>query len=152
MVERVLAAAEADAWDSYIQMTHAVLGDIGRALTERTELSVADHDVLCGLACADTESVRLGALAQSMRWEPSRLSHQLGRMERRGLVERRRCPDDGRGVTYAMTAAGKDAIREAGPIHDTAVREHMLAALNSEELDQIAAIAAKVLQHRKGSD
>lgn len=152
MADRVLTDAEADAWDSYIRMTRAVLGDIGRALTEHTELSVADHDVLCGLACADGDSTRPGALAESMRWELSRLSHQLGRMERRGLVERHRCADDGRGVAYALTDTGRDAIRAAGPIHDTAVREHMLSALTRDDLRRLAAIATKVIRHHDERD
>lgn len=144
----MLNAVEAAAWDSYIRMTHAVLGDIGRALTEHTDLSMADHDVLCGLACAGEDSMRLGTLAEAMGWELSRLSHQLGRMQRRGLVARHRCMEDGRGVTYALTNAGADAIRAAGPIHDNAVRDHMLAALPPEDLRQLTAIATKVLHYK----
>lgn len=149
MADRVLDEAEARAWDAYVRMTHAVMADIGRAVNEHTVLSVADHDVLCALACAPEDSMRLSALAGTMQWELSRLSHQLRRMERRGLVHRHTCVDDGRGVAYALTETGRRAISDAGPVHDLAVRRHMLAALSPAELDQMARLAEKILIWRE---
>ncbi len=152
VVDRVLNQREARAWDSYVQMTHLVLAQIGRDLTRNTNLSVADHDVLCALACAPEQSARLGALSETISWEPSRLSHHLHRMEARNLVERRSCAEDGRGVSYALTEAGRSAICEAGPVHDHAVRTHMLRTLTQDELDQLAQISEKVLAAHDRND
>lgn len=147
----MLSQGEERAWDSYASMTRAVMADVGRELSERTDLSVADHDVLCALACAPEPSMRLRALAEAMQWETSRLSHQLRRMRRRGLVERHICVEDGRGAVYALTDEGTEAIRAAGPVHDLAVREHLLGALSAAELDRLAALAEKVLSWRRAS-
>lgn len=37
-------------------------------------------------------------------WEQSGLSHHIGRMERRGLVERSECPTDSRGTVMSLAA------------------------------------------------
>lgn len=152
----MLSEAEARAWDAYVRMSRIVAEQVSRDLARQTDLSAADHDVLCALAdeaLADVpdRSLRLGTLAETMQWELSRLSHQLSRMERRGLVERHACVDDGRGVAYALSAEGRRVIRRAGPIHDEAVRRHMLTALSPAELEQLAALSAKVVStHREG--
>lgn len=145
MAKRVLSESEARAWDAHVQMSRRVSSLIGRDLARGTDLSVAEHDVLCSLAGAEGRSLRLGALSEAMQWEASRLSHQLRRMERRGLVERHPCVDDGRGVEYALTAAGASAIREAGPAHDHAVRRHLTSALTDAELTVLADLSEKVL-------
>ena len=52
---------------------------------------------------ADDRRVRMNDLATRLNWSKSRLSHQLARMQARGLVERAECPSDGRGA-FAVLA------------------------------------------------
>lgn len=145
MDKRVLNESEARAWDSHLKMSRVVAARIGRDLAQDTNLSVADHDVLCALAGAPNQRLRLNSLTEKLQWETSRLSHQLRRMERRGLVERHACVEDGRGVVYALNSEGLDAIRAAGPVHDTAVKHHVLHALSGPELAQLAELSEKIL-------
>ena len=42
-----------------------------------------------------------------MLWSKSRLSHHITRMQRRGLVLREECEDDGRGAVIALTERGR---------------------------------------------
>ena len=42
--------------------------------------------------------MRVLELARALGWEKSRLSHQLTRMQQRGLVERSNCSEDRRGA------------------------------------------------------
>ncbi len=146
MSNRVLGEREARAWDAYIRMTHIVTSRIGRDLSRDTVLSVAEHDVLCALGGVAEQRLRLSALSDTMAWELSRLSHQLRRMEKRGLVERHACLDDGRGVEYGLTAEGLAAIQSAGPAHDEAVRRYVTSHLTGEELDTLAGVSEKILQ------
>jgi len=48
-----------------------------------------------------------------MRWDKGRLSHQLTRMQRRGLVERRH--NSSRVVMVKITKNGRDALDDARP-------------------------------------
>lgn len=63
---------------------------------------------------------------RTLGWEKSRLSHQLTRMVKRGLVERTECADDRRGAYVAVTGAGREAITTAAPRHVDDVRRLFL--------------------------
>ena len=77
---------------------------VERALEQRLQrdagISGADFDVLHSLADAEDHRLRAGALAESLGWEKSRISHQVRRMTERGLVERAECPTDLRGTYF----------------------------------------------------
>lgn len=60
-----------------------------------------------------------------LAWEKSRISHQVGRMERKGLIERFNCADDLRGTWVGLTDAGADAIASATPAYDAAIRAQL---------------------------
>ncbi|MEJ3742664.1 hypothetical protein WEI85_05140 [Actinomycetes bacterium KLBMP 9797] len=64
--------------------------------------------------------MRSSGLADANGWERSRLSHQLGRMERRGPIRRQEAATDSRG---AESVAGDEAFRTATFPHLRAVRE-----------------------------
>ena len=66
--------------------------------------------------------LRVGDLAAQIGWERSRLSHQLRRMEERGLTERRASTEDGRTTNVVLTARGRQAIAYAAPGHVDLVR------------------------------
>src|SRR5690606_42004443 len=70
------------------------------------------------------------SLDLALQWEKSRLSHQLARMEKRGLIERTECAEDGRGQIVGVTDAGRRAIQAAAPAHVAAVRRLFLDALD----------------------
>lgn len=64
-------------------------------------------------------------LARSLEWEKSRMSHQVSRTVKRGLVARRECPEDGRGAFVVITPEGREAIAGAAPRHAERVVEHL---------------------------
>jgi len=78
-------------------------------------------------------------------WDRSRISHQLSRMEHRGLVTREPCPDDARGSIVRLTPAGRSAIEAAAPNHVTTVRRFFLDPLSDDELDTLATLLDRLL-------
>jgi MarR family len=50
--------------------------------------------------------VRVSELAGLLQWERSRISHDIKRMEDRGLVERGECSEDGRGAFVVIAPSG----------------------------------------------
>ena len=66
-------------------------------------------------------------------------------MERRGLVERAECAEDGRGAFVAVTPAGRAAIEQAAPGHARAVRRLMFDALSTDDVARLATALDKVL-------
>ena len=73
------------------------------------------------------------------------MSHHVTRMERRGLVERAECAEDGRGAFIAVTPAGRTAIEQAAPGHVRAVRRLMFDALSNEDVDRLGTVIDKML-------
>jgi DNA-binding MarR family transcriptional regulator len=118
---------------------------LNRQLQTDAGLSLPDFDVLVQLTETPSGKVRILPLAQALGWERSRLSHHVKRMERRGLVEREECPDDGRGAFVVVTTAGREAIEGAAPEHAKTVRGLVFDSLTDDELDTMATLIDKVL-------
>jgi len=88
-------------------------------------ISLPEFEILSALAAAPDNRARAGALGQMLAWEKSRISHQVGRMERKGLIQRFSCADDLRGTWVGLTDAGAGAIASATPAYEAAVRSEL---------------------------
>jgi hypothetical protein len=69
----------------------------------------------------------------------SRPSHQLTRMQERGLVER--CRTDGKTVLVTLTKLGREKLDAARPIHAASVRRNLLSRLSQEQIDTIVRVS-----------
>ncbi|MFA7761276.1 MarR family winged helix-turn-helix transcriptional regulator [Streptomyces sp. NRRL S-448] len=147
---RWLTESEQDAWYAWRRMFPLVNAEIARDLTQDSGLSEADYDVLSVLGSTNGHRMRISALAELMRWSRSRLSHQLTRMEQRGVVRREEVATDGRGAEVVLTDAGVTMITEAAPLHVESVRRHLIDALTPEQLRTLAEVG-EVLRERLGA-
>jgi DNA-binding MarR family transcriptional regulator len=73
-------------------------------------------------------------LAGRVLLSQSGLTRLVDRLERDGLVERRPCDDDRRGLWAEITPAGVSALREARGTHLAGVRDRFLCSFDEEEL------------------
>lgn len=142
---RWLSEPEQTAWRAYVRMQAELEAQLNRRLHDRFGLSMADYEVLVHLSEAPGGVLRLFELGRIVDWEKSRLSHHLTRMAKRGLVERRECPSDGRGAFVALTATGRAAIERAAPGHVEDVRQFVVDALGPERLAALGDIAETVV-------
>jgi DNA-binding MarR family transcriptional regulator len=142
---RWLDEREQRAWRGYTQMERRLTKVLGQQLVRDAGLSAADYELLVPLSEAAEDQLRARDLARMVGWEKSRLSHQLTRMEQRGLVERRECPTDARGAFITLTVAGRAAIEGAAPQHVEAVREHFMDLLTEAEIAVLTGITGRVL-------
>jgi DNA-binding MarR family transcriptional regulator len=120
---------------------------ITRDLAADSGLSDADYDVLSNLSETPEHRLRLNQLAEHMLWSKSRLSHQLTRMEERGLVKREHAPSDGRGAVISLTPGGWKAIEAAAPLHVESVRRNFIDLLSPEQAKVLGEIAERVVGH-----
>ncbi|MFE0578035.1 MULTISPECIES: MarR family winged helix-turn-helix transcriptional regulator [unclassified Streptomyces] len=147
---RWLTEAEQDAWYAWRRMFPLVDAEIARDLNQDSGLSEADYDVLSVLGSTDGRRMRISALAELMQWSRSRLSHQLTRMEQRGLVRREDVATDGRGAEVVLTDTGVAAITDAAPLHVESVRRHLIDVLTPQQLQALAEVG-EVLRRRFGA-
>lgn len=138
------------AWTAYQRMRVRLTGALNRELARETGLSEADFEILAHLTEASGESVRALALRCGLEWEKSRLSHQLRRMEQRGLVARETCIEDNRGAVVRVTKEGRRLADEARRVHERAVQRYVFDTLTAEQLDVLGEIADAILDGLDG--
>lgn len=118
---------------------------IQRDLSKATGLSEADYEILAALVDAPGDAVRAIALRCGLQWEKSRLSHQLRRMEQRGLIARQECEEDGRGAMIVVTDEGRRLALLGQAEMDAAVRRYVTDVLRPGQLAELGGIAELVL-------
>lgn len=142
---RWLSEHEQHAWRRFLLMQGELRNRLGSRLQQETDLSEADYEVLVNLSEVPDGRLRPSELGGATRWEKSRISHHVTRMEARGLVKRMPCPTDRRGALIALTPAGRRAIERAAPRHVEHVREAFFDALAPGQLDALTEISDAVL-------
>jgi DNA-binding MarR family transcriptional regulator len=142
---RWLDEREQRAWRSYLQMHGQLLARLNRQLQADSGLSLADYEVLVTLSEVPAGRLRPFELQRGLQWEQSRLSHQLRRMEHRGLVSREGCTDDGRGALVVLTDAGRRTIEAAAPGHVDAVRRLFFDGLTRDQITMLGQLSTQVL-------
>jgi DNA-binding MarR family transcriptional regulator len=149
VARRQMTSAELAIWRSLVDTTaelHRILG----AQLQESGISPADYQVLLALREADGKRLRSSELAASIDWERSRLSHHLGRMERRGLIRRDDCATDSRGAEVSLTEDGARAFRNASVPHLRAIKRHFADALTPEQFEAFAGILRALQNHLHG--
>ena len=141
---RWLNDEEQRAWRSLITMQDGLTEFLDRELRHRCGVSTPDYEVLAHLSESQEGRLRPFELGRRMRWEKSRLSQHLGRMQKRGLVSRDRCVTDQRGAVVTITPRGRDLITAAAPQHVANVRDVFIDQLTKAELKSLIAIGDKV--------
>jgi len=127
------------AWQAYQRMRLQLNGRISRELHRHTGLSEADFDILFFLEESPDGSVRSIALRCGLEWEKSRLSHQLRRMEGRGLITK------SADAVVQLTDKGREQIATARACHGAAVRRYFGDVLTDEQLAVLTTISDQVV-------
>jgi DNA-binding MarR family transcriptional regulator len=138
MSERILTRSELDRWRNFRFMVEETSLKVSRELDSVTGLTGGQFGILSVLLDVPSGEVRQQEVADAMRWDRTRLSHQLTRMEKRGLVSRKKGPKGG--TTIALTPLGRKERQRVAPALANAVRTHFFSKLNKAQLQQLADI------------
>lgn len=146
-----LNAREDRAWSAFIHAHDQIEVHLNRRLQE-SGLSGADYSVLAVLSALDGDRMPAHALCNALGWEKSRLSHQVRRMQKDGLISREPNPNDARSTMVCLLPAGLAAIEKAAPRHVEDVRRNFIDLFTPAELDMLAALNERVLHHLAKDD
>lgn len=138
-------------WRDYIETAALLRSRLDNRMQSESSLSAGDYQVLLALTEAPRRTLRSSELASLVGWERSRLSHHLGRMEKRRLIQRMPCADGVHGVDVTATELGREAFRAGSVPHLRAVRELFVDALTPEQFAHLDDISA-ALRSRLGVD
>ncbi|MDG4782745.1 MarR family transcriptional regulator [Micromonospora sp. WMMD961] len=142
------SAQQRRVWQTFVLLSEVVRREVGRDLADSSGLSEADFTVLAELAHAPEGSMRSTRCARALDWETGRLSHQLRRLEQRGLIERSRGDaGDGRSAVITLTDAGRHAYRSALGPHLRSAQHWFLDGITPERLDEFDTTLTALLKH-----
>lgn len=136
---------EQNLWRKTLQFQQLMDLAIDRQLERDAGLSLADYSVLVTLSEAEADGLRAREVGTKLGWDRSRVSHQVRRMEKRGLVAKTACETDGRGTMIALTTAGQKAIEASAPQHVEQVRSLFIDDLDDEELGTLSKVFERVI-------
>jgi len=131
-------------WRMYLGLSREMFTALERGLGADAGVSVADLELLEPLLAAGRPGLRAKDLAAAAEWQDSRVSHQLRRMETRGLVTRSRDRQDGRGTVVCLTDAGEVAARAAQQTRRVLVRELLLSPLDEAQVASLVEVSGLV--------
>ncbi|BAW06862.1 MarR family winged helix-turn-helix transcriptional regulator [Nocardia seriolae] len=146
---RWLDDVEMRAWLGYVFTRDLIAAAVGRDSLRVSNLTYVEYTVLARLADATDHRRSFAELAAVLEWSQSRLSHQITRMEKRGLVARESIPDDARRTAAVLTEKGAQVLDSAAPSHVDSVRRHMIDVLDRGQLSALADIYDTLLAHHR---
>lgn len=138
-----LSDDEQGLWRAWLTTSRAVLSLVDNDLKSTCAISLGDFELLSRLAEAPQYRMRMSDLAEALVISRSRLTHQVDRLTRLGLVDREFCDDDRRGVHACVTPRGIQRLGEAIPVHAESLQRHFLERLNTRDTQALARVCAR---------
>jgi DNA-binding MarR family transcriptional regulator len=143
---RWLTDDEQRAWRAYIRLAKMLMRQLDRDL-HPFGLSTNDYEILVELSEAPGNRLRMTELADLTAQSRSRLSHQVSRLEIKGLVRREGCDGDKRGTFAVITGHGMATMERVAPSHVDSVRRHFMDHIPAGRLATLADTCQPVLEH-----
>ncbi|RFS85162.1 MarR family transcriptional regulator [Actinomadura spongiicola] len=141
-----LEPREMRAWIAFLAAGHLIDYEIERQLKRDGGLSHPEFEVLVGLSMAEDNRLRMSDLARLVMVSKSRLTYQVTRLERAGLVRRTGNETDRRSVWAELTDKGAEILARVRPGHRRVVRETLIEVLDPEEIELLGDALGRVAE------
>ncbi|AXI79499.1 MarR family winged helix-turn-helix transcriptional regulator [Peterkaempfera bronchialis] len=141
-----LTAQEQRLWRAHLDVSRLLEYQLGRELQPHG-LAMNDYEILVVLSEESKRRMRMTDLATATLQSKSRLSHQITRMEKSGLVVREGCPGDRRGLYAVLTDKGWEVLRKVAPEHVRSVRHHFIDRFDEDQIAALYEALAPVAEH-----
>lgn len=143
---RWLEKDEQELWQLILAAIRKLDRGMENTLQDGGELSMPEFSVLATLSDADNKEMRLRELCNILSWDRSRTSHQVTRMERRGLLSKCKSEGDARGVMVSMTDEGMRRMEASAPDHVESVRRLVFDHLKEEDVPSLKRFLEGILK------
>jgi len=141
-----LTPGRASAFLGLVRAGETLARELDAELERDHGIGLRAFEVLLFLAVfAPDGRLRMVDLIERTPLSQSRVSRLVAELEARGLVARAPSGDDRRGVEVAITPKGIQKFKEAQDDHLAALERRLFAHLSADEVDQLAAMTARIL-------
>jgi len=137
--------AEFAAWRGFVRVHASVVKQLDADLEASHQLPLTSYEVLATLGDQPGGKMRMCDLADAVVLSRSGLTRLVDRLGRDGLIERAECASDARGAYAVLTAAGRERLHEAEPLHREMIERRFLSYFSDEELQVLAGFWERVL-------
>jgi len=148
-MKKLSLAEQQVAWKNFTLMRQSLASALEARLQATSGVSSADFQILLALGECPTGKLRGKDMVAVIGWEKSRISHQVSRMESRGLVEKCDCDDDARAAWITLTEKGRELREQAIEAHQKALNELFFDALDAQELAAVNSLSTKLVERLK---
>ncbi|NMO88393.1 MarR family transcriptional regulator [Actinomycetospora sp. TBRC 11914] len=139
------------AYFALIEVSGLLRHAIEQQLREAGDLTFTRFELLMRLDQSPTGSHRMTDLADAVVYSRSGLTYQAGLLEKAGLVTRTPSADDERGVTIAITEAGRALVAQVLPGHEEVVSRMLFDPLSRDDARTLASLLAPVRDHMRSA-
>ena len=145
-----LSELEDEAWRGFLYAHDRIWREIEAGLAP-LGVSMAEYSVLALLGEAGRDGMRMTELAKRRVMSTGGFTRLADRLERRGLIERRRSADDGRGFEAVLTGDGRALLRKAWKQQHGDLRRLFFDRLEEDDLRNLAAVWARLAPEDDGA-
>jgi DNA-binding MarR family transcriptional regulator len=132
-------------WRALLLVHAGVANALEDSLQEGRGIPLAWYQVLVELRLAGG-ALRMHQLADVATLSRSGTTRLVDRIEAEGLVARRVCPSDRRGLEVVLTAKGQEVQKGAGPLVLRGIQEHLGRHLTDQQAVALAALLETVME------
>jgi DNA-binding MarR family transcriptional regulator len=145
---RELSTEERTAWLGLLDVHNRVVKELDQELEREHGLSLSAYSVLAALTRSPEGLLQMSDLADRVLISRPGMTRLIERLERDGLVERRRGGADSRQVYAAITERGLERLGEATQSHFDGVRSRFFDKLTATQTRALASAWLKILGER----
>ncbi|MEU6752766.1 MarR family transcriptional regulator [Spirillospora sp. NPDC046719] len=139
MATERLRPLEDEAWRGFLITHDRIWRSIQEGLAP-LNVSMSEYSVLALVGEAGPQGMRMSELAERRLMSSGGFTRLADRLERRGLIERRRSADDGRGFEVTLTDEGRALLREAWRQQYGDLRRLFFDRLDEDDLRHLARV------------
>jgi DNA-binding MarR family transcriptional regulator len=133
-----LDATEERAWRDLARFFVVAPRLLDEDLQRGANMSLSTYSALTHLSEAPGQTLRITELANGAYLSGSRTTRLVDELVADGLVVKRRCSEDARGVDVILTAKGLQTLQRAYPVHLRSVRSRVLDHVPRSALPALA--------------
>ena len=138
------SSSVAKVWEGLARAHASMAAALERDMVPEAGMPLAWYEVLVHLSRSEGGMMRYQDLARLAGITNSGASRRLEQMTRAGLIERRSCPTDRRGVFAHTTPRGEAAFKKAHAAFVTSLERNYGDAFKPGEADAVSAALAKL--------
>jgi DNA-binding MarR family transcriptional regulator len=134
-VARVSRSKAVELWEGLARVHHCMTAALEADMMPQAGIPLGWYEVLVNLERAPGQILRFQDLARVSGITDSGASRRLEQMIKAGLIDRKTCPSDGRGVNAHLTKKGKAAYEKAHEVFLRSIERNIANHLQADEAD-----------------